>query len=436
MPSPNSSKRNRGVILTAIGWSKLQGAEVLYSELGERYSLEKLGECVNLDRRTVSKIIGRKQGVDRRTLQLFFEAFNLELTEEDYTHCDRQVSNNLRENSQAEIDSFPDGPVPLQSKFYIERPPIEELAKAEINKPGSILRIKAPRQMGKSSLLLRIIDVSVLQKYQVVHLDFQQADESVFISLDRFLRWFCANIALRLGLKLKLRDYWDEDLGSKVCCTTYFQEHILEQIETPLLLTLNEVNLIFEHPNISKDFLPLLRFWHEQAKQDEVFQKLRLIIVHSTEVYVPLNIHHSPFNVGLTLELPQFNQQQILSLARRYNLSCMGDNQVKQLMTMVGGHPYLIRLALYHLAQRKITLEQILAQAPSQKGIYTDHLQNQLILLRQKPNLLAAFQQVVAADSGIVIDPLLAYQLDRLGLIKFEGNEVKPSCQLYRLYFK
>ncbi len=97
----------------------------------------------------------------------------------------------------------------------------------------------------------------------------------------------------------------------------------------------------------------------------------------------------------------------------------------------------MIRLALYHLAQRKITLEQILAQAPTQKGIYTDHLQNQLILLRQKPNLLAAFQQVVAAaDSGIALDPLLAYQLDRLGLIKFEGNEVKPSCQLYRLYFK
>ncbi|MEC4986442.1 MAG: AAA-like domain-containing protein [Oscillatoria sp. PMC 1068.18] len=48
---------------------------------------------------------------------------------------------------------FPDGPVALNSKFYIERPPIEELAFTEVMKPGSIIRIKAPwknRESAKS----------------------------------------------------------------------------------------------------------------------------------------------------------------------------------------------------------------------------------------------------------------------------------------------
>ena len=34
---------------------------------------------------------------------------------------------------------FPSGPVPLNSPFYIERYPMEELAKKEIDKPGSVL---------------------------------------------------------------------------------------------------------------------------------------------------------------------------------------------------------------------------------------------------------------------------------------------------------
>ena len=432
----NSTKRNRGVVLTAKGWHKLKDKEVLHSEYGDRLSLEKLGERANLDRRTVSKIIGRKQGVDRRTIQLFFEAFDLKLEEEDYTNRDRQSGDKPIEIADGEIDYFPDGPVPLQSRFYIERPPIEELAKSKINAPGSIVRIKAPQQMGKSSLLQRVMEVAIRQKYRVVHLDLQQADQSVYLNSDLFLRWFCANVALKLGFKPHLKDYWDEDIGSKVCCTTYFEEYILEKINTPLILILNEVNLIFEHPTISKDFLPLLRFWHEQAKQDEVFQKLRLVITHSTEVYVPLNIHQSPFNVGLTLKLPPFNQEQIEELARLYDLDCMGANEVKELMKMVGGHPFLIRLALYHLSQHKITLEQVLEQAPTQEGIYRHHLQSQLNILRQKPNLLAAFQKIINAEKELSIDRLLAYQLERLGLIRFVKNGIEPACQLYNLYFK
>jgi hypothetical protein len=44
---------------------------------------------------------------------------------------------------------FPNGPVSLDSRFYIPRPPIEQLAYAEIAQPGSVICIKAPKKMGK-----------------------------------------------------------------------------------------------------------------------------------------------------------------------------------------------------------------------------------------------------------------------------------------------
>lgn len=52
---------------------------------------------------------------------------------------------------------FPSGPVSLNSRFYIPRPPIEELAYAEMAEPGSVICIKTPKKMGKSSLILRLL---------------------------------------------------------------------------------------------------------------------------------------------------------------------------------------------------------------------------------------------------------------------------------------
>ncbi len=42
----------------------------------------------------------------------------------------------------------------------------------------------------------------------------------------------------------------------------------------------------------------------------------------------------------------------------------------------MGGHPYLVRIALYHLAQEQITLEELLQQAPTQGGIYGNILRH------------------------------------------------------------
>ena len=47
---------------------------------------------------------------------------------------------------------YPSGAVPLNSLLYIERPPIEEQACEEINKLGALIRIEAPKEMGKTSL--------------------------------------------------------------------------------------------------------------------------------------------------------------------------------------------------------------------------------------------------------------------------------------------
>jgi diguanylate cyclase (GGDEF)-like protein len=329
---------------------------------------------------------------------------------------------------------IPGSPIPLNSKFYIDRLPNEALAYKELCKAGSLIRIRSPRHMGKSSLMLRLINQAKSLCYQVVKIDFQQADTAIFESIDKLLRWLCINVARQLKLPLNLDDCWDTNIGSKVSCTICFEEYLLWQLDTPLVLVLNEVNLLFQYPEIAKDFFPLLRSWHEEARIAPLWQSLRLVLVHSTEVYVSLSINQSPFNVGLTLKLPEFTSVQSQYLAQRYGLK-LNDFEINQLKNMVGGHPYLLHLAFYHLYHDKCTLEDLLQAAPTQTGIYTEHLQNLWVILNKKPELVAALKEIILASGSVQLPPLIAYQLDSLGLVKFNGSNCLISCELYRLYF-
>ncbi len=330
---------------------------------------------------------------------------------------------------------LPGGQVDVASQFYIERQPIEERCYQTILQPSALIRIKAPRQMGKTSLMARILHHGSRQGYCTVPLTFQLVDKGVFANLDKFLKWFCAYVGRELHLPNQLDDYWDEIFGSKVNCKDYFEKYILPQIDSPLILGLDEIDRVFQYPDIAEDFLGLLRAWHEESKRRDIWKKLRLIVVHSTEVYIPMNINQSPFNVGLPVDLPEFNAGQIQDLAARHNLN-WSDAEVAKLMAIVGGHPYLVRVALYHISRSDLTLEQLKENAVADAGIYSDHLRRQLWNLEEYPELAAGMREIAAADSPVQLKAMQAFKLDSLGLVKLQGNECVPRCELYRQYFR
>jgi AAA-like domain len=333
------------------------------------------------------------------------------------------------------IPEFPDSPVALDSPFYIERPPIEERAREVVLMPGSLLSIKAPQRTGKTSLLVRTLCYAEKHGCRIARINIRQADSVVLQNLERFLRWLCINLARQLQVEPNLEDYWDSELGSKVSCTSYLQDYLLTISEAPLVLGLDEVSHLFEYPEIAREFLPMLRFWHEESRNLAIWQKLHLIISHSTDSYIPLNINQSPFNVGMSFVLPEFQSKQVLELAQRYQLAWQ-EAEVNQLMDMIGGHPYLVRLALYYLIRDKLSLAEFLQQAPTQSGVYSEHLQSYLVDLREHPELEAAFQKVLLAEAPVQIETIAAYKLYRMGLVRLENDLVAPSCQLLRLYFR
>ncbi len=161
----------------------------------------------------------------------------------------------------------PEGLVPVGSPFYIERPPVESDCYETIERPGSLIRIKAPRQMGKTSLMMRILAQGQQLGYQTVRLSFQTAEADTLKDLDSFLQWFCSSVTEELELEDKLADYWKGARGLVRRCQRYFEKHLLTAVNGPLILGLDEVDQVFNMRTSPRIFLGCCGCGMRRARQ-------------------------------------------------------------------------------------------------------------------------------------------------------------------------
>lgn len=328
---------------------------------------------------------------------------------------------------------FPDKPEKADSYFYIERKPIESRCFQQLSEPGSLLRIAAPKQMGKTSLLNKIIAQGKQLNYHAVNLDLRLVETTKLADETIFLRSFYAWIVSELASSPPLKQ-WDEDLPVMVSCTKHFQA-ILRQLDRPFLLVIDNLDRIFDYPQTYQNFLPMLRRWHDLANESETWEQLRLIISYRTEDYGRLDINQSPFNVGVPISVREFNYDEIEILRNRhYHLQ---PEVVEPLMSAIGGHPSLIRLAFYALAKEELTLEQVLNGAASHTGIYKNHFRQLVSYLQECDNLESILQSIVNKQ-GLEItgrNNQQIYQLEAMGIVQIQGNLALISRQIYQTYF-
>ncbi|NES64054.1 MAG: hypothetical protein F6K24_01720 [Okeania sp. SIO2D1] len=333
---------------------------------------------------------------------------------------------------------LPGRPEKPDSPFYIERyrvkrSSIESECYETIDEPGSLVRIKAPKKMGKTSLMRRVQARAIQKDYIPVYLRFDNLIEPDNISnINDFIKAFNKNIKSRFTDVPEIKD-WDNK-NAKISCTQEF-ESLLFYLEKEIVLLLDEVDEIFKYSEIAKDFFAMLRSWYEESNNLEIWENLRMVIAYSTEYHGKLDIYQSPFNVGLPIELKEFTSEQVTQLAYLHQLD---PEIVAPLMSMVGGHPYLIRLGLYKMSQDELTIQELLKYAPTETGIYQQHLSRHLETLIEKPHIQAVFHEVLTANSAVRLPQKNRelHQLEAMGLITIQGDDAETRCQLYQQYFQ
>jgi hypothetical protein len=327
----------------------------------------------------------------------------------------------------------PGGAVKLQDKLYIEREADNHL-KREIVKRGSTITIRAPRQTGKTSLLMRGLHHAQQNGAKVVSIDFQGFGHDKLVSPDIFLQELTELICHELRLEAgEVEKAWQGTLGAQNKLTYFLEDYILPKFEGPLVLAMDEADCLLQ-TDFYQDFFGLVRSWHNRRARYEEWEKLNLVIVISTEPYLLIDdINQSPFNVGLKLELADFSESQVRDLNSRYN-SPVADQYFPQLMSLLHGHPYLTRKALYTVVTERLTWTELMHIAIDEHGPFGDHLRRHHWGLRDQPELKKALKQIIRENCCSDDHSLL--RLLRAGLIKGSGDAYTCRCDLYRQYFE
>ena len=327
----------------------------------------------------------------------------------------------------------PEGTMPHESIFYIERETDVEAMNALHEIPGVTITIKGPRQMGKSSLLTRLQADGKTKGMRTAFIDFQLIENASMESANIFYQQFCSLLSWEFDVEDRTEEFWKNPLGQVQKTTNYLQRHLFKKIKDgQILLAMDEVERMFGSP-FRSDFFSMLRSWHNNRARGGDWTRLNIALVTSTEPYQFISdLNQSPFNVGQVVELTDFTLGQVSTLNYRHH-SLLTEAQVQQLYNLLGGHPYLTRRALYLIGSQRDTFTEILDQACEDNGPFGDHLRNYLFRMGGQDNLKAGLLQVIKYQR--CQDEHIFFQLRGAGLVKRVGDKVIPRNQLYADYF-
>jgi AAA domain-containing protein/TIR domain-containing protein len=321
------------------------------------------------------------------------------------------------------------GTVSLDSPFYVRRD-IDGRIESMLRRSGMTILLRGPRQVGKSSLLVRTEATARNFGQRVVRIDFQMVDHEHRRDLKSLLSHVAYVMAVEFQSTVQPDDVWDDRLGSKKSLTRFVERGVLKQAGTPVVLCLDEVDVAFTMPYCT-DFFGMLRFWHNERATNAAWKKLHLVITHCTDPALWIaDLDMSPFNVGERYHLTDFSAAEVRDLVLRHHL----DTDVGALMRLVGGHPYLVRSALYSLKMSAGELRHLGDPVAMEHGPFGDHLQHLLKFVTKNEELHHAFRTVL--DHGRCPTERAFQRLFGAGLIAGESREAAvPRCELYRQYF-
>ena len=326
------------------------------------------------------------------------------------------------------------GTIRLDSPFYVRRKE-DGIVEGCLAQPGSTVVVKGPRQSGKSSLLARIHAVSKRQGRRSVYVDFQTFDEPQLASLHSVLQTLARRIARTLKTTLKPDDVWDSELlGEKASFAEFLTQAVLEGSSSPVVLLLDEVDRLFDR-SYRGDFFAAVRGWHNNRATEEAWENLHLVLGHATDPALWIeNLNQSPFNVGDRLRLGRFTVNEVADLNERHGNPLRSREEVADLMELVGGHPYLVRQALYVLATERWSLARLREEAAKDTGPFGDHLRRHLWALLQSDRLRTVVARIGRGEG--CDDESLFQRLLASGLAAGDNRSTaRLSCALYQQYF-
>ena len=232
------------------------------------------------------------------------------------------------------------GTVQAGGGLYIPRVADEELI--ELCRKGIFAYVLTPRQMGKSSLMVRTANQLGTEGTRTVIIDLTQI--GVEVSAEEWYGGILAIIEDRLELDADVFDWWEshKDLSVTQRLSTFFEEVVLAHTDGKVVIFIDEIDTTLGIP-FTDDFFAAIRFIYNARAVTPAFNRLSFVLIGvATPGDLINDAKRTPFNIGTRVDLTDFSLDEARPFAAGLGLpEKLASSVLEWTLKWTSGHPYL-----------------------------------------------------------------------------------------------
>ncbi len=299
--------------------------------------------------------------------------------------------------------------------WYVPRPAEEARAHGCLQAPSRPLLIFAPEGHGKTWFLHRLLDDVREQNSLAVSINLERLPPAAKLSLPAFL----------LELDHQLRRQLAE-LPEGVVRAAADPQALLELVldhyaPRRLYLALDRLDMLRD-TMYQDGLVGLLADWAERGSYHAAWRGLRLILTSTASPDWLVSPHATqPLSV-LAQELPDLSAEKLLALARLHQLTPT-EQELADLQALVGGQPYLSRVAMYTAAVRGESLGEVLRSRPAVPTPFDPFLEACQRRIAAQPGVWPTLERILRGQTLEALDRLMLPRLERMGIVRRTAHQ-------------
>ena len=331
-------------------------------------------------------------------------------------------------------------------------------------KRGEFCYILNPRQMGKSSLMVRTIDQLENEEFSCGSIDLTRIG-SENVTPEQWYKGFTFELSRSFGLlrKVNLKTWWNEqkDISPVQRLSQFIEEVLLGEVGQPddsspnpkkFVIFIDEIDSILGLDFPVNDFFALIRSCYNQRSINLKYQNLTFAFFGvATPSDLITDHRRTPFNIGQAIQLESFKEDEAQPLLQGLNEKVSSPQTVlKEVLSWTNGQPFLTQKVcqlirnsssaiptnqeaewIKDLVQTKIIENWESQDEPEHLRTIRDRIQKS----KQSVQLQKLYREVLHQGEIPATDSLEERELLLSGLIFKENGTLKVYNRIYQSIF-